>query len=298
MKMGTGFCRTLACLGLALAAPVALAQPPQEDETQGEPLDLFDGDMDETDTGWSQFTVSLGYMWLEADGRYDIQGSNGNQVTLIDLDRLGVDDEDGSLWASLKWRSRSSRWGAWFSYWSFSGAGFRIWEDELVLDDDVVVPVGAAVATNISTDWYILEASYSFVQNDHWDAGIGFGFHVVDLETTLAVGARVGDEQRVESVINVDTLAPLPNVLAYGQFRFSERWHLTARAGWFGLSYDDYDGRMINLHALLRYDFSERWAGELGYQFVELDVDVDEGSFTSIYDLDFAGPMALLRFSF
>jgi hypothetical protein len=267
----------------------------QEDE---ETLDLFDDDTELTDDGWSQFTASLGYMWLEADGKFDVLGPNGNRVTVINFDRLGVDDKDGSLWATLNWRSRSSNWGAWFGHWSFSGAGFRVWEDELETEDGVLVPVGAAVGTEFKTDWYILEATYSFVQNKSWDAGIGFGFHVVDIDTTLAIGGRVGDEERVESVARLDTLAPLPNILGYLHYRWGERWRLTSRYGWFGLSYGDYDGQMTNFHAILRYDLTNRWAAEAGYQFVKLDVDVREDGYTGLFDMDFDGPMAVLRFNF
>lgn len=299
MKHSNALCASLFALLILAAAPLALAQdanePTQEDE---EALDLFDGDAEETPKGWSRFTASVGYMWLEADGRFDLDNRNGDRITVIDLDRLGVDDDRGTIWATLNWRSRTSRWGAWFGYWNFEGAGFRFWEDELVLDDEIVVPVGAGVATEIKTDWYILEATYSLVRRENWDVGIGIGFHVVDIETRLAVGARVGEEERTESIVNLDTLAPLPNVLGYAHYRFGKRWHVTARAGWFGLSYDKYDGQMLNFHGLLRYNISDRWAAEAGYQFVELDVDVEEDNYTGLFDMDFDGPMAVLRFNF
>jgi hypothetical protein len=209
-----------------------------------------------------------------------------------------VDDKDGSPWITLKYRSRNSNWGAWAAYWNFSGAGARIWEDELDLGDGTVIPVGAGVATEITTDWYIVEATYSFVNNETWDVGIGGGFHVVDIDTSLAVGATVGDESASRQLVKLDTLAPLPNILGYARWRISDRWQATARYGWFGLTYDEYDGRMTNLHALLLYDINERWAIEAGYQFVKLDVDVNEDNYTAIFDMDFDGPMLVGRFSF
>jgi hypothetical protein len=294
--------RRLLTLSLALSAVSAMAQdattPDKIDDSEGEALEFFDGDADDNNEGWPRFAVAVGYMWLEADGTYNVRGPNGNEVTIIDFDLLGVDDEDGSPWISLKWRSRSSNWGAWAAYWSFSGAGFRTWEDELDLGDGTLIPVGAGVATELRTDWYIVEATYSFVHNETWDVGIGAGFHVVDVDTTLTVGASIGDESRVEQLVSLDTLAPLPNILGYARWRISDRWLATARYGWFGLSYDDYDGRMTNLHALLSYDLNERWAFELGYQFVNLDVDVNNDNITELYDIDFDGPMAVVRFSF
>ncbi|MEM1412223.1 MAG: hypothetical protein AAGH19_07670 [Pseudomonadota bacterium] len=288
----------LITLFLSTFAISALAQQGDTDGEDTESLDLFDGDAEETESGWSQFTASMGYMWLDADGSFDVEVPSGERISIIDLDRLGIDDDTGTIWATLNWRSRSSKWGAWFGYWSFSGAGFRVWEDELILDDEVVVPVGAGVATEITTDWYILEATYSFVHTETWDVGVGFGLHVVDIDTALAVAARVGDETRTESVVNLDTLAPLPNFLGFAHYRFGEKWDLTARMGWFGLSYEEYDGEMLNFHGLVRYNINDRWAAEVGYQFVELDVDVNEDFYTGIFDMDFEGPMAVFRFNF
>ena len=55
---------------------------------------------------------------------------------------------------------------------------------------------------------------------------------------------------------------------------------------------------MTNLHALLRYELNERWVFDAGYQFVKLDVDIEEDNYTSIFDIDFYGPMLAVRFNF
>jgi hypothetical protein len=120
----------------------------------------------------------------------------------------------------------------------------------------------------------------------------------VDIETTLAVGAAVGNESVSRQLVKLDTLAPLPNILGYARWRISDRWQATARYGWFGLSYDEYDGQMTNLHALMVYNLNERWAIEAGYQLVKLDVDIDEGNYTALFDMDFDGPMVAVRFAF
>ena len=290
---------TLLYLLVAFCSTCAFAQTPgDQSEPEDETLSLFDDDMEETETGWPQLAVTMGYMALDADGTFDIVGPGGNRVRVLDLDRLGVDDKDGSLLATVKWRSRTSNWGGWFGYWSFSGAGFRYWNDSLILEDGTVIPVGAGVATELTTDWYILEATYSFVQNDNWDVGLGIGVHVVDIKTRFAIGAQIGEEQGVVTNAKLDTLAPLPNVLGYAHYRMNERWSATARYGWFALTYDEYDGQMTNLHALLRYDLSERWGLEGGYQFVKLDVDINEDYLTGLFDMNFSGPMGTLRFQF
>ena len=275
---------------------ISIAQDENEAE-EGEALELFDDDAEETSLGWSRMSASVGYMWLDADGTFNVELANGKKVLILDLDRLGVDDDDTSMWFTWNWRSPTSRWGAWFGAWRFDASGYRIWEDQLEPGDGIYIPVGAGVNTTLDTDWYIAEATYSFYRTETLDAGIGFGIHAVDLGASLKGRLEVG-EQGVELYDEkLEFLAPLPNILAYSYWKFAERWRLTTRFGWFGLSYDDYSGGMVNLHALLRYDLSERWALEAGYQFVKLDIDVEKGDRTQLYDVDFSGPMAVIRFN-
>ena len=73
---------------------------------------------------------------------------------------------------------------------------------------------------------------------------------------------------------------------------------MVTRFGYFGLSYGDYSGHMTNAHAMVNYQLSPRWALAAGYQFVDLDLEVEKDDFTQVYDINFSGPMAYLRFSF
>ncbi len=68
--------RLFMLLFVLLTAGEALAQ---EAEPEDESLDLFDANAEVTETGWSQFTVSLGYMWLDADGEFLIRGGTATR---------------------------------------------------------------------------------------------------------------------------------------------------------------------------------------------------------------------------
>ena len=72
-------------------------------------LDLFDQDTELTKKGWLQFYAEVGFMRLEAAGSFSLRLPIGKQVTIIDFDRAGLDDNDNSYWVSLNWRSANSR---------------------------------------------------------------------------------------------------------------------------------------------------------------------------------------------
>ncbi len=293
-----------ALLYLALAGilftcvPPAMAgddEDPPADESQ---LDLFDGDVERNTGGWSQFQVSAGLMYLDADGVFRARLPDQDPVTIIDFERVGLRETDFSHWISLTWRSAKSRWGAWFANWRYDVSGSREWEREFGIPGNPTVPAGTSVQTDFVADWYVAEVTYSFVQNPSVDAGIGVGVHVVDLETDLTARIDVGDNRFEVVQGDVDTLAPLPNILGYFYWKPASRWRMVARLGWFGLEYDKYKGRMTNAHYMVSYQVSERFNLGAGYEYVKLDVDIEEKRYTQIYDMDFAGPLAFLRFRF
>ncbi len=284
---------------LMLFAHTAIAQPDtaSEPETEDENW-LLDEDADTNQQGWPRFALSLGYMSMDGDGQYALQFPSGDSYPIINLDRLGLNDKDSSHWLTLTYRSRDSRWGAWFGNWRYDVTGARVTSGDINLGNGVIVPGGTGIRTEMQADWFILEATYSLIQTDNVDFGVGFGAHTVRFKTSVTgqYGIEGVDFQLVDE--RISATAPLPNILGYVHWKFASRWKLNVRTGWFGLSYDKYDGEMINLHSTVTYELGDRWELAAGYQFIQLDLDVEEEFFTSRYDLDFEGPMASLRFKF
>jgi hypothetical protein len=284
---------------LVLFTLSALAQDDESESTEKVPgLVLFDEDVERTRKGWPQLHASAGFMYLDADGLYAVRPPGGENVTIIDFDRAGLKESDSSYWLSVNWRSPNSRWGAWFGSWRYDVDGSRIWQDQLELPNGNEVPVGASVTSDFDAHWFILEATYSFYRSETVDTGIGIGLHTVDLDTTITTRLQIGDQEAELISGSLDALAPLPNVLAYVYWKFAPRWRLASRAGYFTLDYDKYGGDMLNAHCMVSYMVSQRWDLGAGYQFVDLDLEIDKTDYVQIYDINFSGPMAFARFNF
>lgn len=295
------FCLSLGTLNVFADAAVDGDTPPtpvEADEgSDSSSLQLFDSDAERTKKGWSQFYVSVGAMHLQGAGELAVRLPNDKEVTILDFDRAGLDDTDSSYWFSMHWRSANSHWGAWFSTWKYDVIGSRTWEDSLEIGDQVI-PVGASVTSKFDAKWYVLEGTYSFYRTKNIDTGIGFGFHVVDLDTTVRTEIQVGDEEFESVAVGIKTTAPLPNILGYFHWKMADRLSVTARAGYFSLDYKEFSGGMTNAHVMGTYKLSERWGLGLGYQFVDFDLEVEKKNLTQIYDIDFSGPVLFFRFRF
>ena len=282
---------------LSTLLPVTGRADPADTEG-GDSLDVFDSDVEHTRQGWSELYVALGGALFDADGSFSVVPPNRDPITIIDFDRVGLRETDSSYWLSVNWRSDHSRWGIWFASWRYDVTGSRGWEDELEFPGGAVIPVGATVESDFDARWYILEGTYSFYRSETLDAGVGFGLHTVDLDTTLKARFNVGEFEQEVVTGDLKTLAPLPNIMAYGYWKLHPRWTVTARLGWFGLDYDKYSGRMLNTHAMASYEVSSRWSLGLGYQLVDLELDVEDERLPEVYDIAFSGPMLFARFKF
>jgi hypothetical protein len=284
-------------MALFWAFPV-IAQDDVADSKDTSGFDQVDEDEERFYPDWSRFHVAAGAIFLDADGRHHVKLPDGRDVTIIDFDRAGLKESDSSYWLTFNWRSASSRWGGWFGSWEYDVTGGREWQDELAIPGKETIPVGAYVTSEFDARWYILEATYSFYRSETVDSGIGFGLHTVDLRTTLTAQVEAGNDATEVVKEKLDTLAPLPNVLAYVHWKFAPRWNLVGRLGWFGMDYKDYSGRMANAHAMLHYKLSPNWSLGMGYQFVDLDVKDDKKEYRKIYNFEFSGPMVYAHFNF
>ena len=266
-----------------------------EDETK---LDLFDSDEERTADGWPRFYMAAGGTRLDADGRFSVKLPDGRSFNIINFDRAGLKETDSSYWLALNWRSANNRWGVWFGSWQYDVTGSRIWEEEIEIPQKETIPAGANVTSTFDAKWYILEATYSFYRSNTIDTGIGFGLHTVDFDTTVIAKVQVGEDTGKIISERLTTLAPLPNLMLYVHWKFAPRWDLVGRVGYFGLDYKDYSGEMTNAHGMVNFHLTPRWTLGAGYQFVDLDLQVDKTNYIQDYNIDFSGPITYLRFAF
>jgi hypothetical protein len=267
----------LSLAGLALLVPQSVAAEslhPWLDRRVAVFVGAVDFDVDATIANWTE----------------------GEDVDYVNLARLGVPESDTDLWARVTTRL-GDRWHVGVDYFTIDVAGGRAVNFDFEFGD-LVVPVGASVDASLDVDFYVLSIRYAFYRSDRVELGAGVGVHGVDLEYDMFAEARIGSEVRELGAEEDDFLAPLPNASLYATYAFSPRLLGQAQAGWISLSYDDYDGELLALHAQLAYLLTGRTSLGLGYTFFDFDVEHDRGTRREYYDLDLEGPRVFFSVAF
>ncbi len=270
----TGFLIGLAAAGLQAAPAVADSLHPGLERT---------------------VTVTLGASEFDVDARV-ASWSEGEDKQVVDLGRIGVPEDDSSVWAGINWRV-SDRWRLAASYFSIDVDGGSSVDFDFEFGD-LVVPVGASVDSSLSLDFYVLTVGYAFYKSDRAELGVGLGVHGVDLDFDIYAERRIGNQVTVLGQESEDFLAPLPNAYFYGAYAFSPKILAQFHGGWVSLTYDEYDGELLALNGQLAYWPTESFSIGLGYSFIDIDVDRDRGSKREYYDLDLDGPRAFVSVAF
>jgi hypothetical protein len=85
---------------------------------------------------------------------------------------------------------------------------------------------------------------------------------------------------------------------AHGMWRIGGNFYLDAQAQFFALSFDKFDGNIINYRAAFTWQ-PKRFVGiGPGYDHFTIDVDIDRSNFAGSMDWTYSGPQAFFNLLF
>ena len=261
-----------------LAAPLAQAEGPRFGDT---------------------ISLSAGGMLHRAEGEFASTRSD-LPVDRLRFRDLGLSDETSVFWADFAWRFRE-RWKMSLTYTSFSADGFRTAETSGNFED-LEWDVGARLTTDFGLKLYIADVTWDFWQTERSHLGLGVGVHAADLdaELLLEIGGSIGDQSGVIEARSEQTsvLAPLPNLSLIGGTQLTKNLYLSGNLGYMSLSYGKYDGELFSARGQLEWRVRPNFGLGFAYQYVDIDVTVDEDELTELYDFKFYGPILFLSLGF
>ena len=242
-----------------------------------------------------EFFVDVGVFFPERHFGIRVNGSLPGPSDPIDL--------EGDLQASRSDQSVSLNFGWRFGEkWQFEGQYFASSGDrEASLKEDVewrdfVFRAGTGVKAG--QDFSLIRAFFArrFESNDKHEFGVGAGLHLLEFGAFIQGTVITGDGTTTFRRETVKAVAPLPNIGAWYMHSISPKWALKTRVDWFGASFDDYDGTLINASIGLNYQAFEYFGVGLNYNIFDLDVGIKKSNWRGSANISYEGLYAYLSF--
>jgi len=237
-----------------------------------------------------------GAFFANADPSYRLEDPDDGSSTKISGSDLGLDDDVTVPFAGLRWRI-TDRWRVEGQYFGFDDSATTI-ADERIEWGDLEFDAGASVRSKVETAVGRILGGYSFLKGDQAELGAGIGLHYLSFEAKLSGQASIDAEPIIEASEKADVSGVVPNVGLYGDFAFNERWIIAGRVDWFSANVDDFDGRLWRLGASVTYQPFRHVNFGVGYDYLDIDVDIDGDDWKGKIDADYYGPSVFVGLTF
>ena len=235
--------------------------------------------------------VTPRYGTFDIDGEVGIEDAGSGTMVRADIGETGLEKDDSVFGARVDFDWGPSHVVVSAQQSTHDGDGTL---DTEISSGGVVIPAGAAVASDLELGLYTGAYTFDFFPTDLLELGLGLGLSYVDLQASFqdkGTGERIATDEAV----------PLPVLAARLGTRF---WRIDASLQGSGLawSYDGDDILLIDLDLMVKLRLlggEDHLAGHLtaGYRWVQLELDYDDGSDAAEADLTFDGPYVGLTLS-
>lgn len=246
-------------------------------------------------------TLSVSVGGMKHRGEASISSTrDGAPVDELTFGELGFDDDTQVFWGDVTWQF-AERWQFSTSFSSFDGSGYAA-ASEGGNFGELEWEIGASLTSSFDMELYIVDLTWDFLKTDRAHLGLGVGLHVADLDMDmlLEIEIEIGPGGRGFEIAaeEASVLAPLPNLSLVGGIMLSDRLYLSGHAGYFELSYDKYDGQLFSLRGALEWRPWRHVGLGAAYQYVDIDLGVEESDSRDDYDLKFYGPVLFVSVGF
>lgn len=224
-----------------------------------------------------KYFASAGVFLPDRTLKFEFDGSVPAIDSTVDFsERFRLDGTDESASVEIGWRFKEA-WLLRAQYFRVDDSSTAVLEDDLQWGDALFsAGTGAAAGTDVQVTRFFVGRRYR--QGDQWEVGIGGGLHFLDIEAfvrgdAIVNGMPVGF---LEEAVGTD--GPMPNIGAWYNYSLSANWVLNARLDWLSVEVDKYDGRIINAAIGINYALFQHFGLAVSYNYFELDIGIDDGS--------------------
>ena len=233
---------------------------------------------------------------IASTGRSDLLINNRPGTEVSFEDELGLADRKTLPWFQAGMRL-GEHWRMELEYFALKRNGTRSISRDIAWGD-TVFPATTTLSSTFDSEILRVSVGRSFVHTPQTELGAVIGLHMTRFAMSLAGQASIGTLSGSTRVEGEDALVPLPTIGVYGRHDFARGWSIAGRIDYFGLSYGDYRGNLINLMAAVGYRFTDRLTASLGYRYVDYAIELNKTDWKGSIDYRFRGPYIGLQLGF
>jgi hypothetical protein len=206
-------------------------------------------------------------------------------------DSIGVDKSGTIANVQLRWKyGKKRKWSIWGQYFANDATGDATLEKDVDWND-TIFREGTFVDGGVKVAVSRVFVGRSFVKNEQHDFGVGIGIHNLDISAYIGGEVLVNDgttgyERRKSSASQI-----LPNVGTWYNFSPAKKWLIHGRLDWISANIGDYDGTMWNTNAGINYQAWRHVGFDLSYQYFNINLNVDKGTWRGGVDMRYSGPI-------
>jgi len=234
---------------------------------------------------WERFSLILGggIAFLKSDVRV---GSESTGVSVNVEDALGLDSSMAVLRAEGIFRLGDSRRHRLdFSYFDLSRDGSKTLARDITIRD-TLYPTGTTVETEFDLKLFKGAYSYSIVQDDRIDFGLGIGLYGAPVKFRISASASGALEES-------SSTSPLPFLVGHIDYALTPKLFIKQSVELFYLEYKDFKGRLLDARIGLEYNLWKHFGLGLAFNIFSLNVE-DKGDASNLkgsIDLGFSDLM-------
>jgi hypothetical protein len=241
-----------------------------------------------------EIKLNLGGMYVTTSETSVRLAPSGRTGVLIDLEKqLGQEAQSEVFYMDGSYRFNDSN-SLSIGYFGINNSGSRsINEDITWTDKDGVektIEAGANVSSHFNIRILKMDYGYSFYHNDDVELILTVGLHLTDFDVGINAYGTINGVPTDSLNESDGILAPLPTFGFRGEYTILPKdLFVTYNIDYFFLSYDDYEGSLINSTIGLEYRFTDSLGMGVGYDMTQINVSMDDGKRELEVDSRFSG---------
>ncbi len=241
-----------------------------------------------------QFYIETGVFIPQKDVKFGADGDLGED---IDFGRtFDFNDNQATFFFNGEWRW-NKKWRLTGEYFAVNNAA-RVTLPEDITIGDITFEEGTFVRGGIEFALFRVFVGRIISSGPKHSLGAGLGVHMMNIGAFIEGEVRTDQGDKEFRAPRTSFLIPLPNIGAWYHWAPNEKWALSARLDYFGITIDKYSGGLWNVAPSIKYQIIKNLGLGIDYRFFFVNARVEDDMWMGQFDMNFSGPLLTVHANF